>query len=53
MDSINTRPCFQEVFPGTPDYWRRVWMSEVQEIAYKDWKGGIDKIIKCKNVFNK
>ena len=43
IDSISTRPCFDEVYQGTPEYWRRVWVSEVEQVGYKDWNGGKDK----------
>ena len=39
IDNISTRQCFAETFDGTPDYWRFVWMSEVENIAYKNWHG--------------
>ena len=39
IDSINTRSCFPETYDGTPDYWRRVWMTEVEQIAFTNWHG--------------
>ena len=41
LDSINTRPCFGETFQGTPAYWRNKWMSEIEEIAFAEWNGGL------------
>ena len=26
---------------GTPDYWRNVWMSTIENIAFKDWHGNL------------
>ena len=43
LDSIHTRDCFGDKFDGTPDYWRHVWMSEVERIAYKDWSGNLSE----------
>jgi hypothetical protein len=40
IDSINTRSCFPETYDGTPDYWRRIWMTEVEQVAYRNWNGG-------------
>ena len=40
LDSINTRECFQESYDGTPDYWRMIWMSEVEIFAYEGWNRG-------------
>ena len=39
IDSINTRSCFPETYDGTPDYWRRVWMTEVEQTAFTNWHG--------------
>ena len=41
IDSINTRSCFEETFDGTPDYWRKIWMEEIEQIAYKNFHGGL------------
>ena len=41
LDSINTQTCFAETFPGTPAYWRNIWMSEIETIAYQGWNGGL------------
>ena len=43
LDSISTRPCFPEIFDGSPDYWRRMWMTEVQKVAYERWNGGLNQ----------
>ena len=41
IDSISTRPCFGETYDGTPAYWRKVWMSEIEKIAFEEWNGGL------------
>ena len=41
IDSINTRPEFEELMEGTPDYWRKKWMGEVELVAYDKWNGGL------------
>ena len=43
LDSINTRTCFGERFDGTPDYWRKIWMTEVSHVAYEKWNRGLEK----------
>ena len=37
IDSINTREAFDDMYDGTPDNWRYIWMSEVENIAYENW----------------
>ena len=44
LDSINTRECFLEKFKGTPEYWRKVWMTEIEKIAFEEWKGTRSKV---------
>ena len=41
IDNISTRSCFEEKFDGTPDHWRFIWMSVIENIGYNDWNGGI------------
>ena len=41
VDSINTRDCFKESFDGTPAHWRNIWMSNIEEIAFDEWNGGL------------
>ena len=41
IDSISTRTCFGETFEGTPDYWRNVWMKNIEDIAFDDWHGNL------------
>ena len=41
IDSISTRTCFRESFDGTPDYWRNVWMTTIENIAFEDWHGNM------------
>ena len=43
MDSISTRSCFKETFNGTPDYYRHVWMSEIERIAFESWNQGLSR----------
>ena len=43
LDSINTRTCFEDSFDGTPSYWRKVWMTQLEKIAYADWNAGLSK----------
>ena len=43
IDSINTRSCFEEYLEGSPGYWREIWMSEIQKIAYDEWNCGLSK----------
>ena len=40
IDSISTRACFGESLDGTPEYWRRTWMGEIEAIAYGAWYEG-------------
>ena len=41
IDSINTRSCYEDSFDGTPEYWRHIWMSEIEQIGFKKWNGGM------------
>ena len=41
IDSLSMRTCFQEIYDGTPDYYRKIWMTEVEEKAYDRWHGGL------------
>ena len=43
IDSINTRPEFQEVLDGNPDFWRKKWMTHVEAIGFDNWNGGLSK----------
>jgi hypothetical protein len=43
IDSINTRTCFEETFDGSPGYWRKVWMTEVEKIAFDSFNGGLSR----------
>ena len=40
IDSINRRDCFEETFPESPDYYRRVWLEEIENIGYDKWNFG-------------
>ena len=41
IDSISTRPCFGESYDGTPEFWRKSWMGEIEVIAFDLWNEGI------------
>ena len=41
IDNINTRPCFEERYGDSPDYYRAVWMAEVERIGYENWNMGL------------
>ena len=43
IDSINTRSSFEETLDHTPDYWRGVWMTEIEKVAYDEWNNGLAK----------
>ena len=43
IDSINTRPSFEESFDKTPDFWRHVWMTEVKNVGYENWNNGLTR----------
>ena len=43
IDSINTRSCFGETLDQSPNYYRAMWMGEVEKIAYQEWNGGLSK----------
>ena len=43
IDSINTRSSFHETIDGTPDEWRRVWLEEVENVAYEEWNLGLTR----------
>ena len=43
LDSISTRACFRETYNGDPDFWRRIWLTEVENVAYANWNGGLSK----------
>ena len=41
IDTINTNDIFEETLDGTPDYWRDIWMGEVEKVAYENWNNGL------------
>ena len=43
IHNINARTCFQETFNGEPDHWRKVWMTEVEKIAYDGFNVGFSR----------
>ena len=44
IDSINTRSSYPETLDGTPDEWRRIWMEEVEHVAYESWNPGMTRV---------
>ena len=43
LDNLNTRDSFDEWYDGTPDHWRNIWMSELENVAYNDWNNGLSQ----------
>ena len=43
IDNINGRPCFGEKYTESPDYYRTIWMAEVERIGFEDWNMGLSK----------
>ena len=43
IDNINSRSCFEESYDKSPDYYRSVWMEEIERIGYGDWNMGLSK----------
>ena len=43
IDNINSRPCFDESYTKSPDYYRAVWMSEIEEIGFGEWNMGLSE----------
>ena len=43
IDNINGRPCFGEKYTENPDYYRTIWMAEVERIGFEDWNMGLSK----------
>ena len=41
IDSINIRHSFKETLDGSPDYWRNLWLGQVEEVAYEKWNSGL------------
>ena len=39
VDNINTRACFEEILNGTPDYYRKVWLDEAEDLVLR-FSGG-------------
>jgi len=40
IDSINQRDSFQETLPESPDFYRKVWLEEVQSNGFDRWNLG-------------
>jgi len=40
MSSINNSNCFQENFEESPNYYRKMWLDEVEKFAYDNWNLG-------------
>ena len=43
IDNINSRPCFGETYSESPDYYRAIWMDEIEKIGFEDWNMGLSK----------
>ena len=43
IDNINWRPCFDKTYSGSPDYYRALWMNEIENIAFDDWNMGLSR----------
>ena len=43
LDGISTRKCFQEVYDGTPAFWRRKWFTECEDIAMNFYNAGMEE----------
>ena len=43
LKNINSRESFLEVYDGTADHWRNVWMTEVEGRAYANWNCGLSE----------
>ena len=41
IDNLNSRECFDESLKPDPVYWRRIWMSELERVAYDVWNGSM------------
>ena len=43
IDNINSRNCFTEKLDKNPLHWRRVWMGELEILAYENWNPGMSR----------
>ena len=43
IDSINIRDCFNEHLDESPNFYRNLWMSEVERVGYETWSNGLSK----------
>ena len=41
IDSISMRSCFNQTLDGDPDFWRKTWLREVENVAYDRWNDGL------------
>ena len=51
LDNLNTRNCFHENLIEDALFWRNVWMTEIEKIAYDNWNEG-RTIEEWKSAFN-
>ena len=43
IDGISTQSCFEEVYEGTPDFWRKKWFTEAEDLAFQYYDAGLDQ----------
>ena len=43
IDNINSRDCFNECLKADSVYWRRLWMTELESVAYDVWNGSMSR----------
>ena len=43
IERINTRPEFQEFLDRTPDDYRYIWMTVVENVAFENWNQGLNE----------
>ena len=43
IDNLNSRECFDESLKPDPIYWRRIWMTELEHVAYDVWNGSMSR----------
>ena len=44
IDNINSRDCFNERLKTDSVYWRRIWMTELESVAYDVWNGSMSRV---------
>ena len=43
IDGISTQSCFEEVYEGTPEFWRRKWFTEAEDLAFQYYDAGLNQ----------